>query len=244
MRTRTALAALVAAAAALAGCTDVVTGAGTSRVSSAASPAGPSVEFPSGSSAPVAPSQSGPVPATSPDAPSPPAAIATPCPHVVYPAAHLSYDCLTDGLVARPHQVTDVWPLTARKTVEAKTGWVVEEGAGHWGSPDGHSLAAIASAVRRQMVDDGGYGTNPGIDSVANRDLTLAGVKGHLLQTTFTINPTFAAKVGTKVRREKLWIIALAVGTGDVSLWYTSVPDLVSELWPKVPSIIASIRVS
>jgi hypothetical protein len=245
MRAGTALASLVAAATLLAGCVEVVNGTGTSRVSSAASSAQPSADFPSASGTPAGPpSQSETAPGTSPSASSQPAANATPCPHVVFPAAHLSYDCLTDGLVVQPHKAADVWPLTAGKTVEAKTGWFVEEGAGRWGSPDGHSLAAIAADVRQQMVDSEGYGTNPGIDTVANRDITLAGVKAHLLQTTFTINPAYVAKVGTKVRRERLWIIALAVGPGDVSLWYTSVPDLVSALWSKVPSIIASIRVS
>jgi hypothetical protein len=58
------------------------------------------------------------------------------------------------------------------------------------------------------------------------------------------MNPAWATTAGTKVKHEKLWIIALQVGPDEVSLWYTSLPDLVRSLWAKVPSIIATIKVS
>ncbi len=60
-----------------------------------------------------------------------------------------------------PSTTEHVWPVSERKVVEPATDWVLEEGAGHWGSPEGSSLADIAGNVRQQMVDLGGYGANP-----------------------------------------------------------------------------------
>ena len=73
--------------------------------------------------------------------------------------------------------------------------------------------------------------------------MTIDRHAAHLLQTTVTINPAWARQDGTKVKQERLWIIAIEVAADDVSLWYTSLPDLASALWPKVPATIASIRV-
>jgi hypothetical protein len=171
----------------------------------------------------------------------PGAQAATPCPHVVFPQAKLSFDCVTGGFTARFDSPT--WPLVEAKTVETRTGWVVEEGAGHWGSADGHTLGDIASAVRQHMIDVGGYGAKPNLDTVVAKDTTVGGVTAHLLQTTVTLDPSWAKSSGTKVKQEKLWIVALQVGADDVSLWYTSIPDLVKSLWAKVPATIASIHV-
>jgi hypothetical protein len=171
----------------------------------------------------------------------PAAQVATPCQHVVYPHAKLSFDCFTTGFT--PQYNGDVWPLRESKTVEASTGWVVEEGAGHWGSADGESLGDIAANVRQRMVTSGGYGDGPSFATSVDKDLTVNGAKAHLLQTTFTVNPAWAKQSGTKVKHEILWIVALQVGTNDVSLWYASVPDLAKSLWPKVPAAIDSIRV-
>lgn len=174
-----------------------------------------------------------------PTAPAP--ARATNCPHVQYPAAKLSFDCITAGLTG--FYEGPVWPVSERKTVEPATQWVLEEGAGHWGSPVNQSLATIAVTVRQQMISVGGYGANPRVSTGASRPTTVDGHDAYLLQTTFTLSPRWAQSDGTKVKQEKLWIVAIEVGAGDVSLWYTSVPDLASDLWPKVPATIASIKV-
>jgi hypothetical protein len=165
----------------------------------------------------------------------------TPCPHVAYPAARLAFDCITTGLTAAYHG--EVWPVQEYKIVEPATGWVLETGAGHWGSPNGQSLEDIALNVRQQMVDAGGYGGHPTMVTDANRATTVDGATAREVQTTFSINPAWARSDGTKVKQEKLWIVAIEVGAGDVSLWYTSVPDLAKSLWPTVPSAIATIRV-
>jgi hypothetical protein len=246
MRTRAPLAVLAASAALLVGCSDVVSGRGTTQISAVPSSALPSEVLPLPSDMPapsdtLAPSDT--VPSSGSSASGGPTTVATPCPHVTYPAAHLSFNCLTTGLVARARTDDDVWPLSARRTVEDSTGWVVEEGAGHWGPAQGHTLSDIAANVRQQMIEGLGYGVSPRFDTAANRAMTVSGRKARLLQTTITIAPAYAKQVGTKVRQEKLWIVAIQIAPGDVSLWYTSVPDLVSELWIDVPSIIASIRV-
>jgi hypothetical protein len=133
--------------------------------------------------------------------------------------------------------------LRESKTVEAATGWVVEEGAGHWGATQGHSLAEIAKNVRSQMADSGGYGDTPTITTLADDETKVDGADAHLLHTRFTLNPTWAKTRKTAVKQEQLWILAIKVGRDDVSLWYTSIPDLVQDLWAKVPSVIKSIRV-
>jgi hypothetical protein len=224
MRVRV-VAAVVACAALLGGCSQVVNGTGHSGLS-----LGPPV----GPSTPVPASPSGP-PATG--TPTPP----TTCPHVVYPSARLSFDCITSGM--RAFYEGQVWPVSEQKTVDPSTGWVLEEGAGHWGSPEGSSLTEIAQNVRQQMISVGGYGANPTVRTVTNRDTTVDGAPAHLLQTTFTIDRAWAKANDVKVKQEKLWIVAIQVARNDVSLWYTSLPDLVSSLWSKVPATIASIQV-
>ncbi len=163
------------------------------------------------------------------------------CPHVVFPAAKLSFNCISTGMTTQLGGT--VWPLAEVQVVEPATNWVLEEGAGHWGAPAGQSLAAIAKTVRSRMIADDGYGAAPKVTTVLDKDTKLAGVRAHILQTTFTINPTWAISNGTTVKQEKLWIIAFQVGADDVSLWYTSVPDIVRSLWAQVPSIIATIKV-
>ncbi len=223
----------------LASCASVVDGSGRTvrTVGPASGSATGSLPTPSTASSSVAastPPASGPSTDTGAQA-------ATPCPHVVFPRAKLSFDCITTGFT--PSFDSPTWPLVEARAVEAKTGWVLEEGAGHWGSAEGHTLGDIANAVRQHMIDLGGYGTKPNVDTVAAKDTTVGGVKAHLVQTTFTINPAWAKTRGTKVKQERLWIVALQVGSDDVSLWYTSIPDLAKSLWPKVPATIASIQV-
>jgi hypothetical protein len=171
----------------------------------------------------------------------PPAAAPSGCPHVDYPAAQLRFTCLTAGM--RAFYQGDVWPVSERKVVEPSTGWVLEEGGGHWGSPDGVELVDIALNVRQQMLDVGSYGTQPTVRTVVSKPTTVDGAPAYLVQTNFGINPGYAREVGTKVKQERLWILAIRVASNDVSLWYVSVPDLVKSLWPRVPKAIASIKV-
>jgi hypothetical protein len=220
----------------LAGCTDVVGGTGAIGGPSGSSS---SPDFPGQSSAPSgAPSASAP---GSPGSPSSTVSPPTACPRVTFAAAKLAFDCLGSGF--EPDTNGQIWPLRESKTVEPATGWMVEEGAGHWGATDGHSLAEIAKNVRSQMADAGGYGDTPTLTTLADDDTTVDGADAHLLHTRFTLDPTWAKQNNTAVKQEQLWILAIKVGTDDVSLWYTSIPDLVKDLWAKVPSIIKSIKV-
>jgi hypothetical protein len=181
-------------------------------------------------------SVSGVAPGSS-SAPAPP----TGCPRVVYPGAQLSFKCIATSMRARYHG--PVWPVSVRKTVEPSSGWLLEEGAGHWGSPDGVPLVDVALNVRQQMVDSDSYGPRPRMLTVASRATRVDGHRGYLLRTTFLLNRAWARQAGTKVEQERLWIIAVQIAPNDVSLWYVSVPDLVRSFWSKVPATIASIRV-
>lgn len=233
MRIRVTAVGLVALAAVLAGCASVVDGTGSTALGSRSTPpAGPTGG--AGTSAPAPPA-----PSSTPGSASK-AAAPTPCPHVAFPAAKLSFDCIVSNMIAS--YGGSVWPLSEHIQVES-TGWVLEEGAGHWGAPNGSSLGAIARNVRQQMLDDEDYGASPRVTTASDADTKVAGVPAHVLQSTMTINAAWAKKRGTRVRQEKLWIIALQVGADDVSLWYVSVPDLAKALWPKVPSVIATIKV-
>jgi hypothetical protein len=205
---------LLALAVLLAGCSDVVHGTGSVLGGGPRQPGGAS---------------------TSPAAPP------TACPRVVYPAAKLTFNCITAGM--RTFYQDTVWPVSERKTVEPSTGWSYDEGAGHWGSPEGVALVDIALNVRQQMLDAGSYGGQPKVRTVVSRPTTVDGAPAYLVQTTFGINPAYAHQVGTKVREERMWMLAIRVASNDVSLWYVSVPDLAKSLWAKVPRVIASIKV-
>lgn len=242
MKIRWALAAL-ATIGLLAGCSTVVNGTGSTALTGGASGAARSPDFPNRSGSAPQPSDTGEAPAPEPSGSSGSAAeAATPCPNVSYPYAHLAFACITTGMTQQLDG--DVWPLSEIKPVDAAgSGWVLDEGAGHWGATEGHSLSAIAENVRQQMVDNDNYGDNPTVHTDASKDTTVDGAPAHLLQTTFTIDPAWAKANKVTVKQEKLWIIAIEVGSDDVSLWYVSVPDLVSTLWAKVPTTIASIKI-
>ena len=207
--------AITVAAVLLAGCSDVVNGTGAALGAGPRGAGGPS------STAPAAPP--------------------TGCPQVDYPAAHLRFECITSGM--RAFYQGQVWPVSERRTVEPSTGWVLEEGGGHWGSPDGVALVDIALNARQQMLDASSYGSQPAVRTVVSKATKVDGAPAYLVQTNFGINPAYARAAGTAVKQERLWIIAIQVAPNDVSLWYISVPDLVKSLWPKVPSVIASIKV-
>ncbi|MEP7020547.1 MAG: hypothetical protein ABI808_07845 [Pseudonocardiales bacterium] len=234
--------AAVLLAAALTACATTVNGSGQFAGTRAPQASG---DFPSPTTGSSGTSAQPPSQASTPAPPSdtgtsrPPGTFA--CPTIKYPFAHLSFDCIIATLAVAPKN--DIWPLRLYKTVEAPTSWVLEEGAGNWGDPGSNSLADIALAVRTRMITAGGYGTSPTPTTVTDTDTTVGGVPAHVLQTTITLNPAWAKQRGTKVTSEKLWIVVVKVGAKDASLWYTSIPNLAAELWPKVPAIIQSIRV-
>jgi hypothetical protein len=163
------------------------------------------------------------------------------CPKVDYQLAHLSFDCIDTGLSFSTDK--PIWPLIGTKEVEPTTHWSFEEGADDYGDLGSMTLADIPKGARTRMVDLGEYGLKPTVTTVADKATTVAGQSAHLLQTTITLNPTYRASIKTKVKQEKLWIIAIQNGN-DVVLWYTSLPDLVSNLWARVPATIASIKIT
>ncbi|MCW2594931.1 MAG: hypothetical protein JWP39_819 [Jatrophihabitans sp.] len=243
MKIRSTVLTAVAVAALLAGCASVVTGSGTTSRSGGPSGSSTSPDFPSASAAP--PSGEPRTPSASSSA-APPSASSGPtagsdftCPSIVYRFAHLTFNCITTGLQAR---TTDkVWPLKETKSVEPN--WAMEMGAGHWGPAAGQSLASITQTVRTRMINDTAYGPSPKVETTGGANTTVAGVRAYVLKSTFTINPAYATKNHIKVKLEKSWIVAMQVGPNDISLWYTSLPDLVSNLWASVPTAMASIHV-
>lgn len=242
MKLRPVAFAVLAVAALLAACSQVVDGSGSAQVS--AGPSGSaSVDFPSGSaSGSLTPPIETPSPSLTGSASGSPAAGQDfSCPTITYPLAHLAFQCIVATMT--PETNDKVWPLREFDTVEPTTNWSMDMGAGHWGQREGRSLGEITVNVRQQMLGQGAYGTSPTVTTTASDDKTVAGVPAHVLQTTFTLNRAFAKKRHTKVKIEKLWIVALEVGTDDVSLWYVSVPDLAKSHWPDVDDAIGSIRV-
>jgi hypothetical protein len=135
-----------------------------------------------------------------------------------------------------------LWPVELIKQVES-TGWALEEGLAHPGSPAGNSLAQVAAAYHTKMVQGGAYLPDPKVATVADKATEIDGAPAHLLQTMMTLNTAQAVKRGTNVRHEQLWILAIQVGNNDVKVWHVSVPDLVKSLWPEVPGVIAGITV-
>jgi hypothetical protein len=199
-------------------------------------------DFPTSSGAPT---PTAPTPTPSSDSSSGSSSPSTPtgsftCPSITYPHAHLTFACITTGLTL--NTANTIWPVSLFKKVES-TGWVLEEGAGNWGDPKSASLRDVALEVRTQMIEDHGYGSSPSLKVARDADTTVGGVPAHVLQTTITLNPSWAHGRGTKVKSEHLWIVAMKVSDSDYTLWYTSIPDLAKTLWPKVPATIASIRV-
>lgn len=233
--------AVVAGLALLCGCSSVVEGkavggaASGSELPSASgthdfpSPSGSGSRAAPSASAPSAPASSGTSPATA----------SLRCPTVSVPAARLTFTCIDNTMTSTSGVL---WPVQLIKPVES-TGWALEEGLAHPGSPAGNSLAQVAAAYRTKMVEGGNYLPNPKIATVSNKSTEVDGAPAHLLQTMVTLNTAQAAKRGTKVRQEQLWILAIQAGADDVTVWHVSVPDLVKSLWPKVPGVISSIKV-
>jgi hypothetical protein len=241
------LAVLVVAALATA-CTSVVEGTG-----SGAGGSRPTGDFPTptGTAAPPTPTGGFPAPTGTASAPAPTGTARTPaptasggpisvtCPTIVFPPAHLRFACIDDDLTIGADDA--VWPLNLVKPVEPS--WQLAEGAGHWGSAKGHSLAAIARNVRQQMLDTNAYGPDPAVKTLASKQMQVAGTAGWVLQTEFTISPAYRTQKSLKVKVERSWIVAVTVGDDDVSLWYVTLPDDVKQLWSKVDDVIGTIRV-
>lgn len=208
--------------------------AGSSAAPSSAAPSSAAeAHFPPEDSSPAAPSPT--------DGTGSSAAPAYSCPQVDYQLAHLRFDCIDSGLSFSTDK--PIWPLIGSKQVEASTRWSLEEGADDYGDLGTRTLADIPRGARTRMVDLGEYGLKPTVTTVADKPVTVAGQSAHLLQTTITLNPTYRASIRTKVKQEKLWILAIQNGN-DIVLWYTSLPDLVSTLWARVPATIASITIT
>ena len=234
------LAAGLVCAAAVAACSSTVEGTGHA----VAAPS-QATDFPTSASAP------GPVPSASSASVTPTASSVPPtgtpsgeftCPTITYPHAHLTFDCIIGGLTLSTSN--PIWPVSLHKTVEPSTGWVLEEGAGNWGDPGSRSATSIARGIRSQMIAEGGYGSSPTLRVLQDADTTVGGVPAHVLQTAITLNSAWARGRGTKVTSERLWIVVMKVSDSDDTVWYTSIPNLASSLWPQVPTIMKSIRVA
>lgn len=242
MKLRHWVLATLAASGLVAGCSSVIDGSG-----SAARSGGPGV-----STSPDFPSQtpsatdSGPVAGSSSIAPPTSSSGAVPltdyaCPDVQTSLERLAFTCLTATMTSRVGGRP--WNVLESTTVEAATSWSLDMGMTYVGQRGSATLESLALKVRTEMVTEGSYGTAPTVRTDDTKPTTIDGKPAHLVQTTFTLNPTFRKTRGTAVQIEKSWILAIEVAPGEVTLWYTSIPDLRSVLWAKVPGTIAGIRV-
>jgi hypothetical protein len=207
---------------ALAACTSVVSGSGSVDTNG-----GPSVTI-------TIPSPTVPAPSGSSSGKA-----AASCPHVSYPAGRLAFDCISGGLAAVAGSTDPVWSLSLDQAVEPQ--WVLSEGARKLEPLGGRSLAGIAAGLRAAMLAANEYGDAPTMKTESAASATVAGVPAYVLRTAVTINPEYRAQNGLQVHVERLWIVVLNAGDGQVAAWYVSVPDDVSALWSKVPDVIASI---
>lgn len=240
MKLRHCLLATLAATGLLAGCASVVDGSGSSaRSGGSSSPDFPTPSAGGAGSAPATGSSSNPASA-SPSSKSSTATDYT-CPDVRTSLERLAFTCLTSTMRSKVGGTP--WNVVESTTVEPKTHWSLDMGMTYIGQRGSVTRESLALQVRALMVAEQNYGTAPTVKTDVSRATTIDGKPAHLLQTTFTLNPAFRKSSGTAVKVEKSWILAIDVAPGDVTLWYTSVPDLRSELWAKVPATIAGIRV-
>jgi len=168
---------------------------------------------------------------------SPPPAAHLACPHVVDPAAGLAYDCIVAGM-ARTSNST--WPLKFEKEVDVQ--WTMDEGSGSAGAAGGQDVAEVATRLTGEM-EQSNYGPTPGIKKEQDTDTTVDGKKAHLVQTLMTIDPTYRKSRHLKVTQERLWILTVQRSPDQIAAWYISVPSVQKALWPKVASLIKSIKV-
>ena len=215
--------AVVASAIAVAGCASAVTGTGHVG-GPTVSQTGPNVTI---TVPPVLPNPSG-----STSIPREPT-----CPHISYPAGRLAFDCITGAQVYLG--ADKIWPFALVQTVEPE--WVLSEAARPLEPLRGRTLRQIAVSLRTQMIAAEDYGVAPAVRTESAAAATVAGVPAFVLRTAFTINPSYRAENGLHVRVERLWIVVLNAGDGQVAAWSISVPDDVSSLWAEVPAVIKSL---
>ncbi|SDJ32633.1 hypothetical protein SAMN05444157_2836 [Frankineae bacterium MT45] len=228
MRTWLTWAAVITCAVtALAACTTTISGTASRGFFQGTSPS----PQPDGAS-PTAPQASPPTGAD--PAPDP----ALTCPTINHVAAKLRYNCLTTGMSLGQD---DLWPVVFVKPVE--TSWWLDEGSGRWGPLDGDSLAAVTANIRSREVNLGSYGPSPKVTTLSDKDTTIDGHRAHVLQTRFTIDPTFVKEQKLKVRTEVSWIVAIATNTSSASVWFVSVPDEAASLMPAAAALVKSIVV-
>lgn len=231
MRARAALVVVAAVCAGLSACTSAVSGTGHE----AAGPSISSSPTPGTLNTTLPPADPGSPPASSAPAPNP-----LTCPHVTYQPGRLAFTCLTNALTLPQAGESDpVWALSLGAPVEPD--WQMAEGANKLATLGSRTLQQVAEGLRAKMLAAGEYGPKPGVRTLSAKATTVAGVQAYVLETALTINATYRAQSGLRVTAERLWIVALNAGDGAVATWFVTVPDDVSQLWPKVPAIIASI---
>ena len=211
---------------AAAACTSAISGSGH-VFDGATSPAQTNSSFSSGIPLPPSSSPSSSTPPANPFA----------CPHISFAAGRLTFSCVTNELVHTPGD--PVWELTLSQTVEPN--WSLAEGARRLTPLGSRTLKQVALATRASMVQHGEYGTTPSVATVSAVPATVAGVPAFIVQSAITINAQYRATNGLQVRVEKLWIVAMNAGDGNVAEWYVTIPDDVKQFWPQVPALIASI---
>jgi hypothetical protein len=139
-----------------------------------------------------------------------------------------------------------LWPLSLGKSVE--TGWGLGEGAAGITVPAGTALQQVTHVVLQEMVAFQYWGPNPGVTTLSNHPATVAGVQAWVQQTSLTIDAGFRTERGLRVRTERIWLVAMQVGSTaqvgstEVALWYVTLPDDVKQLWSTVPALIAGIK--
>jgi hypothetical protein len=213
----------------VAGCASAVSGSG--HLADGVSPPGGTDTITIGVP-PATPSPSGSTSSSSAPPPNPLA-----CPNVSYAPGRLAFPCLTRGMTVV--RGDPVWDLTLDQEVEPT--WVLAEGAKKLAALKGRSLADVALGLRKAMLANTQYGDSPVVHTESASSTTVAGVPAYVLQTAFTIDAQYRVQNNLRVRVEKLWIVTLSAGDGQVAAWYVTVPDDVSNLWPKVPALIKSI---
>lgn len=225
---------------AVAGCSQVVDG-------QQVRPTASSPDFPSASATPTPTPTSTPTPTPSPTptptatGPAPAPFTVTRCPTIRYPGAHLSFTCIRSDL--RQSFDGPVWPLNEYKILD-KAGWAMAQGAGVAKRGSTVKLAPLVASVTRDMVAAKIYGRGAKEKKLAGKAIKVDGKPAYLLETTVTLNPSYAKSIGTKVRIERLWVVSIQVSKTAVSLWYVSIPDIAKLYWSKVPTLIKSIKVS
>ncbi|SOD73181.1 hypothetical protein SAMN05892883_2470 [Jatrophihabitans sp. GAS493] len=185
-----------------------------------------------------APDATAPQTSSPPDESDPTPDPALNCPTVNHVAAKLRYRCLTTGMT--PGQ-DSLWPVVFVKPVE--TSWWLDEGSGLWGPLDGDTLADVTVDIRGREVDAGSYGPTPAIKTLAAKNTTIDGHPAHILQTRFTIDPTYVKERKLKVRTEVSWIVAISIDATSASVWFVSVPDEAASLMPAAAALATSIVV-